>query len=85
MAGEEILSNGEVTVGQYDLITFTLTATDKDGGTPANDSAVTPLSGAAGFVGVGTAATDLKTNDAGEVRRGLPGRHGHAGHQFPRG
>ena len=67
LGGDEILTNGEVTVNAYDLITITLTATDKDGNAPPNKSAVTPLAGT-GFVGAGDAAANaLETNDAGEV------------------
>ena len=68
LAGDEILMEGsEVTVGPYDLITITLTATAEDGGAPANDSEVTPLAGT-GFVGAGdSAANNLLTDDAGEV------------------
>ncbi|MCY3920098.1 MAG: hypothetical protein OXG38_09875 [Chloroflexi bacterium] len=69
LAGDEILMAGsEVTVNAYDLITITLTATEKDGGAPYNGSEVTPLAGT-GFVGAGDSATNnpLETDDAGEV------------------
>ncbi|MDE2751777.1 MAG: hypothetical protein OXI83_04300 [Gemmatimonadota bacterium] len=65
-AGDELLGdNGEVTVGEFELITITLTATGSDGRAPVNDSVITPATGS-GFVGTDAGVTEM-TDDNGEV------------------
>ncbi len=81
--GDDILANGVarvapfdlirvapfdlITVAPFDLITVVLCATGKDGLPPKNNSTITGLTRARGFVGVGAGSHELKTDNAGEV------------------
>ena len=65
--GDDILANGVVTVAPFDLITVTLCAIGKDGLAPKNNSTITGLTRASGFVGAGGGSHELKTDNVGEA------------------
>ena len=66
-AGDDILSNGEVSVAAFELITITLTAIGSDDLAPANGSGVSGLSDS-GFASSGNGGSGgATTNDAGEA------------------